>query len=373
MSCSTPSSPPTRRSGWRASGDLDGPGAAGEAAAAAAAVPGVPAPPDMPVTPAGAAKATAQAMAAPTRPEVPPDAPPPPAGDSAAAWREWAAAALARAGVPSPRREAALLLGHATGRGTAWAWAAGAGDALSEEARRRLADFVRRRAARLPFAYVVGTVEFADVRLRVAPGVLVPRPETETLLEAALSLAPDGVPLRLADLGSGSGALAVALARRRPRAEIWAVDASPRALACAAANALEHGARDRVRCLLGDWWTAFSGHARAALPLDGAVCNPPYLTPEEWRGADPEVRAEPVEALVGGPTGLEAFDDVLAGVPGRLRPGGFLAFEVGAGQAGAVAARMRARGFTAVRAARDLAGHERVVMGVWEGAGACGG
>lgn len=328
MSCSTPSSPRTKPNGCSAPA---------EAAAAPQEVPG-----------AGA----------------------PPVAASAAAWREWAAGALARAGVPAPRREAALLLAHAAGRDTSWAWTAGEGDPLPDAARRRLPEFVRARAARQPFAYVVGSVEFGEVRLRVAPGVLVPRPETEVLLEAALALAPPDAPLRLADLGTGSGALAIMLAKRRPRAEVWAVDASPRALACAAANALEHGVRDCVRCLLGDWWTAFAGHARAALPLDGVVCNPPYLTPEEWRSADPEVRAEPEMALVGGPTGLEAFERVLAGVDGRLRPGGFLAFEVGAGQAGAVAERMRARGFARLRVERDLAGHERVVAGIWEGAGA---
>lgn len=295
----------------------------------------------------------------------------------AAALKAWAAGLLGAAGIESPVREAALLLAYAAGRPLAWAWSAGAGDPVEAPLHARFLAMARRRARRVPFAYVVGRAEFADLHLSVGPSVLVPRPETETLLEVAETLAreragqaslgdarrgPSGV--RLVDLGTGSGALALALARRLPGAEVWAMDASSRALAVARRNARASGLADRVTFARGDWWQAAAGVPE---PFDGAVCNPPYLSEAEWRSAPPEVRAEPRRALVAGPTGLEAFEAVIAGAPEHLKAGGFLAFETGAGQAPAVRERMRAAGFGRVRVARDLAGVERVVAGMWMG------
>lgn len=301
----------------------------------------------------------------------------------AGALKGWAAKVLAEGGVADARREAVLLLAHAA-RGSraasssAWAWSAGARDPVSPAVARRYRRLVALRAAGRPFAQVVGEREFFGLRLRVTRAVLAPRPETELLVEEGLAYLRSGGPLGrrpsapgrpgperllVADLGTGSGALALAIASAEPGVQVFACDASQGALSVARANARRLGLARRVAFRLGDWWRAFAPEGGPGPRFACAVCNPPYLCEAEWQAAPPEVRAEPRSALVAGPTGLEAFWAVAREAPAYLEPGGLLAFEVGFGQAETVGAILRAHGFEDVSVRRDLAGIPRVVSG----------
>jgi release factor glutamine methyltransferase len=218
-------------------------------------------------------------------------------------------------------------------------------------AARAFAAMVRRRIAREPVAYILGRKGFRRLELAVDPRALIPRPETELLVELALELGPRTV----IDVGTGSGAVALAVAYELTGVEVIATDTSPEALQLARENAASVGLVDRVR------------FERGTLPRAGSellLANLPYVAEAEWAGLEPEItRYEPREALVAGPTGLEAIEALL----GELAVGGFdgaaVALEVGAGQAAAVSEPIRRAGFERVEARRDLAGIERVVVG----------
>ena len=270
----------------------------------------------------------------------------------------------ARAGLD--RLDAQLLLLHALGRPVhdrAWLFAHD-DDALPEPARARFEDHVARRAAGEPVAYLLGEKEFHGLALRVDARVLVPRPDTEALVEWALALldapavavAAGDAPRHgssgpsVLDLGTGSGAIALALQRARPGARVDAVDASADALAVARDNAVRLGLP--VRFAQGDWLDG----APAAV-YDLIVSNPPYIAI-----GDPHLPAlahEPAAALVAGADGLDDLRRIVASAPARLRDGGWLLLEHGHDQAGAVRALLAARGFTHVASRRDLAGIER--------------
>ncbi|MBT9259108.1 MAG: peptide chain release factor N(5)-glutamine methyltransferase [Clostridiales bacterium] len=273
---------------------------------------------------------------------------------------------LKRWGIESPALEASLLLSHAAQRDRTFGFAAGRGDVLDPEAHRRYRELLRRRAQGVPLAYLLGRAEFYRFRVRVGPGVLIPRPETELLLEVALDLtkatppSPEGG-FRWGDAGTGSGILGIGLALSRPGDEVWLWDRDPRALSFAAANAWELGLARQVRLLKGGWWPAFP------LRFTGVVANPPYLSLADWEKAAREVRQEPMGALVAGATGLEALEEVVKGAPPHLYPGGFLAVEIGAGQEKAVVGYLEAAGFEDVFYKRDGAGIPRVVAGRWPG------
>jgi release factor glutamine methyltransferase len=270
-----------------------------------------------------------------------------------------AVARLQAAGVDDPAREARLLLRWAAG-GLAAAALPGAGDVLPAAVAERFDEAVARREAREPYAYIVGEREFFGLAFAVSPAVLIPRPETELLVSEALAWL-DGRPAEVADMGTGSGCIAVALAVHAPAARVWAVDISGAALEVCAANAARHGASDRVVPIPGDLW-------RSGLPqelegrLDAVLSNPPYVTPAEWAGLAPEVRLhEPKRALV--PEVADVYAPLAAGARQWLRRGGLLACEVGSGQAAAVAETVRRAGFHDVRTVADLAGIPRVVRG----------
>ena len=255
--------------------------------------------------------------------------------------------ALRAAGIPEPRLDAELLLAEATG----WDRARLAADPEAEippAATRRFGETVRRRLRREPVAYILGRRGFRHVELAVDPRVLIPRPETELLVELALELAPR----RVLDVGTGSGAIALAVASELPDCEVLATDTSSAALEVARANAGRLGLTERVELVEG------------TLPdlgeFDLVLANLPYVSEAEWGGLEPEVTEwEPREALLAGPDGLDAIRTLLdAGPPGRC-----LALEVGEGQAPAVGELMRNAGFTAIEMRRDLAGIERVVVG----------
>jgi release factor glutamine methyltransferase len=259
--------------------------------------------------------------------------------------------ALEAVGVATPRLDAELLLAEATGGDRAELTAApGAG--VDPAAARRFGAMVRRRVAREPVAYILGRKGFRRIELAVDPRVLIPRPETELLVEVALELAPR----RALDVGTGSGAVALAVADELPQTDVVATDTSLEALAVAKANRDRLGLGERVRLT--------HGPIPAGERFDLLLANLPYVSEGEWEGLAPELtRFEPRDALVAGVAGLEAIEQLLAAVAtGGLRTRA-VALEVGAGQAATVAELVRRAGFDPVETRRDLAGIERVVLG----------
>jgi len=264
--------------------------------------------------------------------------------------------ALARAAALGlDRTDARLWLGHLLQRDRAWLIAHDDAHLTPDQAAAFDAG-CRQRADGVPMAYLLGEREFHGLALRVTPDVLVPRPDTETLVDWALALLPGlGAAPRVADLGTGSGAIALAVAHRHPAARVTATDLSPAALAVARGNAQRLGLA--VAFAEGAWWAALPADARYELVLS----NPPYIA-----GDDPHLpalRHEPALALTPGGDGLDALRAIVAGAPAHLAPGGWLLLEHGWDQAGAVAALLREAGFTDVQHRHDLGGHARCTGG----------
>lgn len=217
---------------------------------------------------------------------------------------------------------------------------------------------VARRLAREPVAHIVGRKAFWTLDLAVSPDVLIPRPETELLVETALALIAPDAPARVLDLGVGSGAILLAVLSERPSATGTGVDVSEAALAVARANAEALGLEDRTAFRQGDWCVGLDG------AFDVVVSNPPYIARAEIARLAPEVaNHEPRMALDGGADGLDAYRAIVPQLPRLLRPGGGFGLEVGAGQADAVAAMARAAGLETQPPRADLGGIARVVWG----------
>jgi release factor glutamine methyltransferase len=266
-----------------------------------------------------------------------------------------AADALRAAGVESPRLDAELLLAEATGRGRAELVADGGVD-VPADAGRSFGEMVRRRLRREPVAYILGRKGFRRIEVGVDRRVLIPRPETELLVE----LAVEAGPRQLLDIGTGSGAVALAVADELPGCEVTATDTSAGALEVARANAARLGLAGRVRILEGTI-RASAGAAPEAgdAGFDLVVANLPYVAERDWAGLEPEVtKWEPREALLAGPDGLDAYRTLIPGLSCRA-----VGLEVGEGQAGAVGEMLREAGFGVVETRPDLAGIERVVVG----------
>jgi len=264
---------------------------------------------------------------------------------------------LRDAGVSYPRRDAAALLALALGTDRGGV-VARKPDALSPAAAAQVADLVAARVSRKPLQHLEGCTEFFGLELTVTPDVLIPRPETEGLIGAVLSAGlPPGA--RIADFGTGSGCIAVALAVARPGWRVTALDASRAALAVARANAVRHGTADRIDFVEAD----FAGlDAATAGTFDAVVSNPPYVAEEEWGGLDPEVRDhEPKRALVPGPTGNEAYAVIAPAAYRALAPGGLLALELGWKSEAAVRAMVAAAGFRQIEVRPDVQGIPRVL------------
>jgi release factor glutamine methyltransferase len=269
--------------------------------------------------------------------------------------------ALAAAGVESPRFDAELLLASAAGIDGARLLAQPEAP-LAPVAGRAFGAMVRRRLRREPVAYIVGRKAFRHIELAVDRRVLIPRPETELLVEVALELQPQ----RVLEVGTGSGAVALALASELPAVEVTATDDSPPALQVAHANAERLGLSERVDFV--------GGTLPPAGAFDLLLANLPYVAEREWQQLQPEIREwEPREALLAGPDGLAAIGALLEEVRGRAQGGDAvakaLALEVGAGQAAAVAGLVAEAGYPQVERRRDLAGIERVVLGRIGGSG----
>lgn len=255
----------------------------------------------------------------------------------------------------SPRADADILLAHVLGRPRSYllAWPE---RELSPSQWAAFQALVERRAHGEPVAYLTGSREFFGLDLAVSNAVLIPRPETELLVEAALERLPGG-PCMVADLGSGSGAIALAIAKMRPKARVVAVDASRQALEVARTNAERLDLRN-VELREGDWCKGLADER-----FDMIVSNPPYLCEDDPHLARGDVRFEPAMALASGVDGLDAIRAIVACAPLHLSPGGWLLFEHGFDQAEAVAGLMRKAGFIDVESLRDLLGHGRVTLG----------
>ena len=267
------------------------------------------------------------------------------------------AQALAAAGLEDARSEARLLLGAALGVGAEVLL--GAPERLMENGQHREFDaLVDRRAAREPAAYILGEREFWSLSFRVSRDTLIPRPDSETLIEAALgSIDGREAPRRLLDLGTGSGCLLLALLSELTGATGVGVDVSEAALTVARANAERLGLANRSRFLCSDWGRAVEGG------FDLIVANPPYIDDGHMADLSPEIaRYEPPSALAGGPDGMACYRALAPDLTRLLAPGGRAIIEVGAGRADDVAAVMAARGLVETGRRRDLAGVERCIL-----------
>ncbi|MBS0388100.1 MAG: peptide chain release factor N(5)-glutamine methyltransferase [Proteobacteria bacterium] len=269
-----------------------------------------------------------------------------------ASARLRSAADAASAASGSAALDAQLLLAHVLARPRSALLAHG-DDRLSAEQMAVYDHCIERRARGEPLAYITGRKPFWSLQLQVTPAVLVPRPETELLVERCLALLP-ARPASVADLGTGSGAVALALASERPRWRLTATDKSVDALAVAEANARALNVGN-VSFLAGDWYAPLAGRR-----FDLIASNPPYIAAHDRALDDPALRHEPLAALRSGASGLEALAALIDGAAAHLLEGGHLVLEHGAGQQRAVADLLVAQGFRHVRCHADLAGLPRV-------------
>ena len=254
--------------------------------------------------------------------------------------------------------DAQVLLAHVLGVGRAWL-IAHATDPLPRDRADAFFALAKRRREGEPVAYLTGRREFHGLDLDVSPAVLVPRPETEGLVECALERLPAGRPLAVVDLGTGSGAIALAIASVRPLARVLATDVSHEALAVARGNATRLGLVN-VTFAQGDWYGALPADAG---PFDLVAANPPYIAAGDSHLDDGDLRFEPTRALTPGGDGLDALRAIVAGAPARLLAGGWLVVEHGYDQSDTVRTLFAEAGFEAIEARRDLAGIPRTVAG----------
>lgn len=283
----------------------------------------------------------------------------------------WATALLGSAGVDTPRLDAECLLAHLLCSDRLHLYAAIEGP-LPSAVFDRYRTLVARRQAREPLAYLVGTREFWSLSLTVTPAVLIPRPETEILIENALTRLGEVPAPVIADIGSGSGAIALAVAKTLPHARIYATEISERALEVARENAKVHGVRGQIAFLQGDLLEPLFSRGLVG-QCDLIVSNPPYVAASDLAALPPEVHYEPVEALDGGPDGLDCHRRIIEGAPALLRPGGWVALEMAPAQGSSLTRLLRNQGsFTDVAVMRDLCGLERIVIARSTGPGFTG-
>jgi len=254
--------------------------------------------------------------------------------------------------------DAHVLLAHQLGVDRAWL-IAHATDPLTREQADAFFVLAKRRRDGEPVAYLTGRREFHGLDLLVTPAVLIPRPETETLVDCALERLPMERAVRVLDLGTGSGAIALAVAHARPQASVVATDVSDKALAVARDNAARLGIAN-VAFMRGDWYEALGDDAAA---FDAILANPPYVAAGDAHLGEGDLRHEPAVALSPGGDGLGAFRTIVAGAYARLLSGGILGVEHGHDQSEAVRTLFADAGFTAIEARRDLAGIPRIVAG----------
>ena len=281
-------------------------------------------------------------------------------------YLQFARELFRKKGIAEPRTEAELLLAHALGCDRVALYVR-YDQPLTPDETRRFGELLRQRGRRIPVQYILGYRDFWKGRMQVEPGVLIPRPDTECLIEEVLALHRGRpAPRRIADIGTGSGAIAIALAGEYPEAEIWAGDIAETPIAVATRNAAEAGVADRVHVVRA---RGLKGLAEVAMaPFDLVVSNPPYITMAAFATLEPEVREhEPVEALVAGEDGLDVLREICGelGEGERLASGGMALLEIGEPhQVEPVRAMLRAAGFGSTHMRKDYAGLPRVVIGV---------
>lgn len=264
--------------------------------------------------------------------------------------------AAARLPGEEARREAELLLEHVLGRDRAWLFSHAA-DVPEADAVARFSDILARRVQGEPLAYLVGHAGFWTLDLAVSPATLIPRPETELLVELALERLPRDTPLRVADLGTGSGAIALALASERPNAQVIATDASAAALEVARQNARRNQLAN-VDFREGDWFVPLRGEHFHLI-----ASNPPYIADADPHLSRGDLRFEPPTALSSGSDGLDAIRHLAAHAPRHLLPGGWLLLEHGCDQGEAVRKLLCAAGFLGVETRQDLEQRDRISLG----------
>lgn len=257
----------------------------------------------------------------------------------------------------TPRLDAEILLGHVRNCKRIQLYV-DYNEPLNDEQRARMRDLVKRRTQAEPVAYLVGRREFFSLEFKVTPAVLIPRPETETLVVDLVTFAKDRPSPSILELCTGSGCIAIAAGVNLPAARITAVEISPPALAVAQENAAKHKVTERVTFAEGDLFAPVP----AGTLFDAVVSNPPYVADEEIESLPPDVRLhEPLLALKGGPRGLVILERIIAAAPGFLKPGGLLLLELSPEQAPHIAARLESHGeFVDVRILKDSAGLARV-------------
>ncbi|MBI2346343.1 MAG: peptide chain release factor N(5)-glutamine methyltransferase [Deltaproteobacteria bacterium] len=273
---------------------------------------------------------------------------------------DWATTELIAAGVPNPRVDAEWLLAHLLGKRRDHVWTNGA-KALTDAERVAYEQLVARRVRREPLQYIMGSQEFYGRSFRVTPAVLIPRPETELLIDAALRCIPqalrEGEP-RFLDIGTGSGCMAITLALECPTAQIVAIDISTAALEVARDNAARHDVADQITFRHAD-----CRDFRIDTPCDLVIANPPYCPVDQWAALQPEVRDhEPAEAVLAGVDGLDFLRAIVKNAPAWIAPGGWLCVEVGDAHGEFVWQCIDATGaYNAPALSKDYNGIERVV------------
>ncbi len=272
-----------------------------------------------------------------------------------------AATALRVAGLTEPRREAGSLLSHATGRDAAFL-ITHADESLTPAVSAAFRDAVARRAAGEPFQYIAGRQEFYGLEFEVTPDVLIPRPETELLVETALELLKATDAPFICDVGTGSGCIAVTLLHERADARGFALDISDGALRVAGRNAERHGVRERLQLLVSDCFDALGAGEHEGVRFDLVASNPPYISESDVEGLQREVRDyEPRAALTPGGDGLSVIRRLVAESPRFLKPGGHLLIEIGFGQHEQVAALIDPAVWALLDIRKDLQGIPRTV------------
>jgi len=271
---------------------------------------------------------------------------------------DWTTGHLKTHGSDSPRLDAEILLAHARQCRRIDLYT-GFDSPLTDSEREKMRDLVRRRAKAEPVAHLVGYREFFSLRFRVTADVLVPRPDTETLLVELLNAIDQQPTPQVLEIGPGSGCVCIAAAVNAPTSQWTAIEISPPALAIARENAATHKVAERIEFLEGDLFAPLS----AARQFDAIVSNPPYIGDEEMPGLDPDVRLhEPALALRGGKEGLDVIRRLITEAPAHLKPGGWLLLEIGESQGPAVSELVeRSSQYSEHRLVRDLAGHDRVL------------
>ena len=264
---------------------------------------------------------------------------------------------------PDTRPEAELLLAQALDCPRAWLYAH-ADDVVPDAARTLFDDLLARRARGEPIAQLIGRQGFWSLELRITPGVLIPRADTELLVECALAVLPADKPTRVADLGTGSGAIALAIATERPLAEVIAIDSSIAALDVARFNAQALGLSARVQTAHGDWFATLGDQRFDERGFDVVISNPPYLAASDPHLDQGDLRYEPRAALVSGSDGLDAIRTIVRSAPAHLLPEGWLLLEHGWEQGAEVRALLAAAGFAEIATHRDIEARERVTCGV---------